>query len=84
MADFEYARDKVIMGSKREEVLSGKEKSMTAYHESGHALLAWLVPSGDRVHKVSIIPRGRSLAQPNSCPRKTGSTSANRNCTSAC
>ncbi|MGA2797926.1 MAG: ATP-dependent zinc metalloprotease FtsH [Thermoguttaceae bacterium] len=61
MADFEYARDKVLMGAKREEVLSGKEKSMTAYHESGHTLLAWLMPSGDRVHKVSIIPRGRSL-----------------------
>ena len=61
MSDFEYARDKVLMGTKREEVLSGKEKSMTAYHEAGHALLAWLVPGGDRVHKVSIIPRGRSL-----------------------
>jgi cell division protease FtsH len=61
MNDFDYARDKVLMGSKREEVLSGKEKSMTAYHEAGHALLAWLVPSGDRLHKVSIIPRGRSL-----------------------
>ncbi len=61
MSDFEYARDKVLMGSKREDVLLGKEKSMTAYHESGHTLLAWLVPGIDRVHKVSIIPRGRSL-----------------------
>jgi len=61
MADFEYARDKILMGVKREEVLSDKEKSMTAYHESGHALLAWLVPGIDRLHKVSIIPRGRSL-----------------------
>jgi cell division protease FtsH len=61
MADFEYARDKVLMGSKREEVLSGKEKSMVAYHESGHTLLAWLVPGISRVHKVSIIPRGRAL-----------------------
>lgn len=61
MSDFEYARDKVLMGSKREEVLSGKEKSMAAYHEAGHALLVWLVPSSDRVHKVSIIPRGRAL-----------------------
>jgi len=59
--DFDYARDKVLMGAKREEVLSDKEKAMTAYHESGHALLAWLVPSADRLHKVSIIPRGRSL-----------------------
>ena len=61
MADFEYARDKVLMGSKRDEMLSDKEKSLTAYHEAGHALLAWLVPSSDRVHKVSIIPRGRAL-----------------------
>ncbi len=61
MSDFEYARDKILMGSKRDEVLSGMEKSMTAYHESGHTLLAWLVPGIDRVHKVSIIPRGRSL-----------------------
>jgi cell division protease FtsH len=61
MCDFEYARDKILIGSKREEVLTGKEKLMTAYHESGHALLAWMVGSVDRVHKVSIIPRGRSL-----------------------
>lgn len=61
MDDFEFARDKVLMGPKREEVLSGKEKQMTAYHEAGHAVLAWLVPGADRVHKVTIIPRGRSL-----------------------
>jgi cell division protease FtsH len=61
MSDFEYARDKLLMGSKREEVLSDQEKKMTAYHESGHALLAWVVPGTDRLHKVSIVPRGRSL-----------------------
>jgi cell division protease FtsH len=61
MSDFEHARDRVLMGPKREEVLSGKEKRMTAIHESGHALLAWIVPGADRVHKVTIIPRGRSL-----------------------
>lgn len=61
MSDFEVARDKVLMGPKREEILTGKEKEMTAYHEAGHALLAWLVPGGDRVHKVTIIPRGRAL-----------------------
>ncbi|MBX9790270.1 MAG: ATP-dependent zinc metalloprotease FtsH [Pirellulales bacterium] len=59
--DFEHARDKVLMGPKREEVLSGKEKHMTAYHEAGHALLAWLVPGGGKLHKVTIIPRGRGL-----------------------
>jgi cell division protease FtsH len=61
MDDFEYARDKVLMGPKREEVLSGKEKTMTAYHEAGHALLAWMLPGVDRVHKVTIVPRGRAL-----------------------
>ena len=61
MDDFEHARDRVLMGPKREEVLSGKERRMTAIHESGHALLAWIVPGADRVHKVTIIPRGRSL-----------------------
>jgi cell division protease FtsH len=61
MDDFEYARDKVLMGPKREEVLTGKEKTMTAYHEAGHALLAWILPSIDRLHKVTIIPRGRAL-----------------------
>ncbi|MBI2823732.1 MAG: ATP-dependent zinc metalloprotease FtsH [Planctomycetia bacterium] len=61
MSDFEIARDKVLMGPKREEILTGKEKEMTAYHESGHALLAWIVPGGDRLHKVTIIPRGRAL-----------------------
>jgi cell division protease FtsH len=61
MDDFEIARDKILMGPKREEVLTGKEKEMTAYHESGHALLAWIVPGGDRLHKVTVIPRGRAL-----------------------
>jgi cell division protease FtsH len=61
MDDFEHARDKILMGPKREEVLTGKEKEMTAYHEAGHALLAWLLPDSDRVHKVTIIPRGRAL-----------------------
>jgi len=59
--DFEVARDKILMGAKRDEVLTDKEKQMTAYHEAGHALLAWLVPGADRVHKVTIIPRGRAL-----------------------
>ncbi len=60
-ADFDYARDKVLMGPKREEVLAGREKKMTAYHEAGHALGAWLLPGVDKLHKVTIIPRGRAL-----------------------
>jgi len=59
--DFEAARDKILMGAKREEVLNPHEREMTAYHEAGHALLAWLLPDVDPVHKVTIIPRGRAL-----------------------
>jgi cell division protease FtsH len=61
MADFEAAHDKVLMGAKREEVITGKVKRMTAYHEIGHALVAWLIPEASPVHKVTIIPRGRAL-----------------------
>ena len=61
MSDFEFARDKVLMGPKREEVLLEKEKEKTAFHEAGHALLAWITPGPDRVHKVTVIPRGRML-----------------------
>jgi cell division protease FtsH len=60
-SDFEYARDKELMGATREDILTEKEKLLTAYHEAGHALLAWLIPGCDRVHKVTIIPRGRAL-----------------------
>ncbi|MFO0956742.1 MAG: ATP-dependent zinc metalloprotease FtsH [Isosphaeraceae bacterium] len=62
MKDLDAARDKVIMGAKREEVmLTDKERRATAYHEIGHALVAWLIPEADPVHKVTIIPRGRAL-----------------------
>lgn len=60
-ADFDAARDKILMGPKREEVLNERERLMTAYHECGHALLAWLLSDVDHVHKVTIIPRGRAL-----------------------
>jgi len=61
MSDFEYARDKILMGPKRDEVLLEKEKETTAYHEAGHALIAWISPGPDRVNKVTVIPRGRML-----------------------
>lgn len=70
MEDFEYARDKVLMGPKREEVLLGKEKEKTAYHEAGHALLAWLTKGADRVHKVTVIPRGRALGVTQTLPEE--------------
>jgi cell division protease FtsH len=70
MIDFEQARDRVLMGPKREEVLTEKEKRMTAYHEAGHALLAWIIPGADPLHKVTIIPRGRSLGATHQLPEE--------------
>ncbi len=61
MDDFEYARDKVLMGDRREDVLTEHEKRVTAYHEAGHTLVAWRIPCGTKVHKVTIMPRGRAL-----------------------
>jgi cell division protease FtsH len=58
--DFERAADRVLIGPKREEVLSPEEKRRTAYHEAGHALVTWLVPEGEKPMKVSIVPRGRA------------------------
>jgi cell division protease FtsH len=62
MDDFEMAKDKIMMGAERRSmVMSEEEKLNTAYHESGHAVVARLVPKSDPVHKVTIIPRGRAL-----------------------
>ncbi len=62
MADFEFAKDKVLMGSERRSmVISEAEKRVTAVHEAGHALLTVVLPGADPVHKVTIIPRGMAL-----------------------
>ena len=65
MADFEAAKDKVMMGAERKSaIVSEHDRKVTAYHEAGHALVAALIPQGrdvDPVHKVTIIPRGRAL-----------------------
>jgi len=62
MAEFEDAKDKVMMGAERKTMaMSQKEKENTAYHEAGHAILALNVPKADPVHKATIIPRGRAL-----------------------
>ncbi len=62
MEDFEYAKDKVLMGSERKSmIISEEEKRITAYHEAGHALIASLEKEADPLHKVSIIPRGMAL-----------------------
>jgi cell division protease FtsH len=60
--DFEYAKDKVLMGSERRSMLiTEDEKRITAVHEAGHALLAAVLPNADPVHKVTIVPRGMAL-----------------------
>jgi cell division protease FtsH len=62
MSDFEFAKDKVMMGAERKSmVISIEERKNTAYHESGHALVARLLPGSDPIHKVTIIPRGMAL-----------------------
>ncbi|MEJ5347215.1 MAG: ATP-dependent zinc metalloprotease FtsH [Desulfosoma sp.] len=70
MADFEEAKDKVMMGLERKSmILSEEEKRTTAYHEAGHALVARLLPGTDPVHKVTIIPRGRALGLTQQLPQ---------------
>jgi cell division protease FtsH len=62
MGDFEFAKDKVLMGVERKTMmLTDEEKRVTAYHEAGHALVAAFTPGADPLHKVTIIPRGRAL-----------------------
>jgi cell division protease FtsH len=62
LADFEFAKDKILMGVERKTlVMTEEEKRITAYHEAGHALVAAFLPGSDPLHKVTIIPRGRAL-----------------------
>ncbi len=68
--DLELARDKIILGIEREDVIEDAEKRMIAYHEAGHALVAALYPGADPLEKVSIIPRGRSLGATEQIPEE--------------
>jgi cell division protease FtsH len=71
MAEFENAKDKVLMGTERKSmVMSEDEKKLTAYHEAGHALVGLNVPKHDPLHKVTIIPRGRALGVTMSLPER--------------
>jgi cell division protease FtsH len=71
MEDFEEARDKILMGvARRSRVIPEKEREMTAYHESGHALLHYFLKNSDPLHKVTIIPHGRALGMAISLPEK--------------
>jgi cell division protease FtsH len=68
--DFDQARDKILLGIEREDVINDEEKKMIAYHEAGHALLAELLPGADPLQKVSIIPRGRALGATEQIPEE--------------
>lgn len=71
MADFEDAKDKVMMGTERRSlIMDEKEKRMTAYHEAGHAIVSLHLPESDPLHKVTIIPRGRALGVTMQLPEK--------------
>jgi cell division protease FtsH len=71
MEDFESAKDKIFMGAERKSmVITPEDKKKTAYHESGHAIIGFLLPGCDPVHKVSVIPRGRALGVTLSLPEQ--------------
>jgi len=60
-SDFDFAFEKIALGLKRDEIITPEVKRKTAYHEAGHALVGWFMPDGSKVHKITIIPRGRAL-----------------------
>jgi cell division protease FtsH len=68
MEDFEQAFERLVLGAERRIVLSDEERRTIAFHESGHALVAWLEPEADPVHKITIIPRGLALGATQSLP----------------
>src|SRR2546422_307532 len=68
MQDFEESFDRVVLGSERKIYLSESERRVIAYHESGHALVAWYQPQADPVHKITIVPRGQALGVTQSIP----------------
>lgn len=71
MADFEAAKDKIMMGAERRSmVMTEDEKKLTAYHEAGHAVVAYVSPSSDPIHKATIIPRGRALGLVQQLPER--------------
>jgi cell division protease FtsH len=61
MSHFEEALDNVLLGEKRQILMDANERRVIAYHEAGHAIVAWFIPAADEVHKVTIIPRGQTL-----------------------
>ena len=70
MADFEEAQDKVRLGAAHPQLVDPAERRVVAYHESGHAVVAWLTPAADPVHKVTIVPHGQALGLTEQVPGK--------------
>jgi cell division protease FtsH len=70
MDDFEEAIDRIILGEARPLLMEEKDRRVVAYHESGHALVAWLTPNTDPVHKVTIVPHGRALGVTEQMPEE--------------
>ncbi len=82
MAEFEFAKDKVMMGAERRSlVMSDEEKEMTSYHEAGHALCSLHEPECDPIHKATIIPRGRALGMVMSLPEGDRYSMSRAKCT---
>jgi len=76
MVDFEEALDRILLGDARAILLNDHERRTVAYHEAGHALVAWLTPFADPVHKVTIIPHGRALGVTEQMPVTIPTTTA--------
>ncbi len=68
--DFDEARDKIVMGNPREEMISEKDKEVVSIHEAGHALVALLTPNADPIRKITILPRGRALGYTEQVPEE--------------
>ncbi|MFC7053554.1 ATP-dependent zinc metalloprotease FtsH [Hansschlegelia quercus] len=69
-AEFDSAKDKIMMGAERRMVMTDEEKKVTAYHEAGHAVVALFTPANDPIHKATIIPRGRALGMVQYLPER--------------
>ena len=70
MEHFERAKDKILLGTLRDEAMTDEEKRVTAYHEAGHAVIAMMLPEADPVHSVTIVPRGRALGVTQMLPKE--------------
>ena len=69
-ADFEFAHDKILLGSERQDMLSAKDKKRIAFHEAGHAIMSLFLPHADPLSKITIIPRGRALGVTETLPEE--------------